>query len=431
MEHLDPPTSPSWSTNTKLLVAATVLIIIGAMVVRFWHLATPLIVAFIVAYVLHPVASFLQRRLRIPWAVAISGLYVLALVIVTVILGVGGFELVQQIESLITLLETTLNQLPTTIANLSLITVHIGPFVFNAQNLPLANISSQLVDAIRPLLGQTGSILATVAGGAITSLGRLAFIVVISYFLLIETGGGRRRIVHVRIPGYDEDVRQLGQRLNRIWNAFLRGQVTIFLITVVVYSVVLTVLGVRYAFGLALIAGLARFLPYIGPFINWVILGLVAYFQAFKPFGLSPLAYTAIVLGIAILIDQLMDSMVAPRLMSRALKVHPAAVIVAVLVAADLLGLVGVVIAAPILATAQLIGLYILRKLTDEDPFPVDETPPPQRTIRAQIRVTVLRLRAWMRTRRRSSERIIDSGNPMAHEGVEHAGTGNQDQDDR
>ena len=132
------------------------------------------------------------------------------------------------------------------------------------------------------------------------------------------------------------------------------------------------------------------------------MLGLVAYFQEFKPFGLTPLAYTGIVLGLAILLDQVLDNLVSPRLMARALRVHPAAVLVAVLIAADLLGLVGVVIAAPILASALLVGNYVMRKLTDQDPFPPGEQHPPQRTIRAQARLAMLRLQAWIRSRRRT-----------------------------
>jgi len=403
MEPQPSPSSPPWSTNTKLLAAATTLIIIGAMVVRFWHLATPLLVAFIVAYLLHPVASLLKRRLNFPWALAVSGLYGIAAIILFVLLGFSGFELVQQIQSLITLLETTLNNLPSIIANLSLQTIVVGPFVFNAQNLPLTNLSAQLVAAVRPMLGQTGSILASVAGGAISSLGRLLFIVIISYFLLLESGGISGQIVTVSIPGYEADIRRMGTSLNRVWNAFLRGQVIIFLIAVLAYTVFLTLFGVRYAFGLALIAGLARFLPYIGPIINWILLALVTYFQNYKLFGLSPLVYTALVVGLAILIDQVLDSYVAPRLMSKALKVHPAAVIIAVLIAADLLGLVGVVIAAPILATVELFGIYILRKLLDKDPFPPEEAPPPQRPMRVRLRLF------WLRVRR-----PFDRGGPSA-----------------
>jgi predicted PurR-regulated permease PerM len=397
MEEQSPAGSPHWSTNTKLLAAATLLIIAGAAVVRFWHIITPLLVALIMAYLLHPVASFLRRRLGLPWVAAVTVIYVVTVTVVILLLGIGGFELAPQIESLIRLLETTLDELPSLIQNLSLAQITIGPFVLSAENLPLGDLSNQLVDAIRPLLGQTGSLIATVAGGAISTLGWVFFVMFVSYFLLIESGGISEQIVNVNVPGYEDDIQRMGTSLNRIWNRFLRGQIIIFLVAVAAYTVLLTVLGVRYAFGLALIAGLARFLPYIGPLMNWILLGLVTYFQAFKLFGLSPLAYTALVIGLAILLDQVLDNLVAPRLMSKALKVHPAAVLVAVLIAADLLGLIGVVIAAPILATVQLLGTYILRKLTDKDPFPPEEAPPPERSLRARLRLFFQQLRARLR----------------------------------
>jgi predicted PurR-regulated permease PerM len=395
-----PPTSPTWSTNTKLLIGATALVIVGALVVRFWSLLTPLLVAFILAYLLHPVASFLQRRLAIPWAVGVSGIYTLALLIMIVVLGIGGFGLVQQVTSLITLIQDTLSSLPQVIADLSDQSWQIGPFVLHARNLPLSNIGSQVVAAVRPVLGQTGTLLAALAEGAIVSVGRFLFIVIISYFLLIESTGIGGRIVNIHVPRYEDDLRRLGTILGRIWNAFLRGQVIMFLIAILAYSVLLTVLGVHFAFGLALLAGLARFLPYIGPAINWIVLGSVAFFQEFKLFGLSAWEYTALVLGLAILLDVLLDNMVVPRMMSRALRVHPAAVIVAVLIAAELMGFVGVLIAAPILATALLVGRYVVRKLMDQDPFPSEEAMPPQRSLRARVKLAAMQTREWIRSRR-------------------------------
>ncbi|MBL8092269.1 MAG: AI-2E family transporter, partial [Anaerolineales bacterium] len=87
--------------------------------------------------------------------------------------------------------------------------------------------------------------------------------------------------------------------------------------------------GVHYAIGLSFLAGLARFVPYVGPAINWVILVIVAYFQTFKLFDLPPLYYTLIVLVVALLIDQIFDNIVSTRILSDALKVHQAAVLVA------------------------------------------------------------------------------------------------------
>ncbi len=190
----------------------------------------------------------------------------------------------------------------------------------------------------------------------------------------------RDRIISVDIPKYKLDFERLSRELGRIWNAFLRGQIIIFFLAVIVYSIVLSILGVHYALSLAFLAGLARFVPYIGPIINWIVLVLVAYFQVYKLFDLSPFYYTLLVLGTALFIDQIFDNIISPRILSDALKVHPAAVLVAAIIAAKLFGLLGVVVAAPILATVTLLWKYTMRKMLDLDPWPEEEprhAPPP------------------------------------------------------
>ena len=96
-------------------------------------------------------------------------------------------------------------------------------------------------------------------------------------------------MISIHVPVYSDDLRKFGRYLGGIWNAFLRGQLTIILITICVYMVVLSVLGVHYAIGLALLAGLARFVPYVGPLVAWTSYGLVAFFQGIDIFWNSAL----------------------------------------------------------------------------------------------------------------------------------------------
>jgi predicted PurR-regulated permease PerM len=97
--------------------------------------------------------------------------------------------------------------------------------------------------------------------------------------MLSERARVRRNLFRIQVPTYQEDITKLCNQLSHIWNAFLRGQLLIFAITVAYYSVLLSILGVRYFFLLAILAGLARFVPYIGPFVAWTTYGLVALFQ--------------------------------------------------------------------------------------------------------------------------------------------------------
>jgi predicted PurR-regulated permease PerM len=362
------------------VVALTVVVIIGALLVKFQFILSPLMIALVFAYLFHPVADFFQRKLHFSWGASVGVIYIFIIILLLGLLTLGGVGLVQQIQSLVVILQDAIKTLPELIANISGKVYQFGPFKLDFSALDLRDLSSQILGMVQPLLSRTGTLLGTVAGSAANFLGWTLFVILVSYFVLAESGGLRNRIVIVDIPGYAEDLARLSRELGRVWNAFLRGQIIIFFLTVIVYSIVLSVLGVHYALSLAFLAGLARFVPYVGPAINWVVLVLVSYFQVYKLLGLSPFYYTLLVLVIALVIDQIFDNIVSPRILSDALKVHPAAVLVAAIVAANLFGILGVVVAAPILATATLLWKYTMRKMLDVNPWPEEElhhTPPP------------------------------------------------------
>ncbi len=381
---------------TKLVIALTFVAILAGVLIRFQSILAPLLMAFILAYLFYPLASALNRKLHFSWRVAVGSIYILLVLILLAIVTVGGLGLIQQIQSLIKLVENSLVELPELVASLvEWINLH-SPIPLDLSALDLNALNTQLISIVQPLLGRTGQLLGTVASGAAQGFGWVAFVLLVSFFVLSESGGLREGILKVDVPGYNDDIARLGRELGRIWNAFLRGQIILFFMAVVTYAVLLSALGVRYALGLALLAGLARFLPYIGPAVNWIVLILVAYFQGFKLFGMQPLAYTLLVVALALLVDQIFDNLVSPRLMADTLKVHPAGVLVMALVSANLLGILGVVIAAPSLATLQLIGRYILRKMFDQDPWPESESESnvaPSPPVLAHLRRTLDRLR--------------------------------------
>ena len=366
--------SPRWSKNTKLIITLILVVIAGAFIMRFHNLLGPVLFAFILAYLLHPVASFLDKKLLHSWRGSVSILYLVFIIILITLLTWGGLTLLQQIQSLITLVQNIITQLPDLISDLSIQVFQIGPFQLDFTKIDLTSIGQEILSVVQPLLGQLGNLVSSLAGSAATTFGWLAFIIIVSYFFLLESGGLRAGIIRVDIPGYNEDIRRIGSQLSRIWNAFLRGQIIIFSMTVITYSILLPILGVRYAIGLAFLAGAANFLPYIGPAINWIALGLVTFFQIYKPFGLTPLLYTGLVILLALLVDQIYNNLIIPRIMSKALKVHPAAVLISAIIAANLIGLIGLLIAAPLLATMILVGKYTLRKMLDRDPWPPSET---------------------------------------------------------
>jgi predicted PurR-regulated permease PerM len=391
-----PPTSPRWGTNEKLVVTLAAMVVLGALIVRFRTLIVPVLMAFIVAYLLLPLASVMSRKTPLSWAVAVNIIYLVFILVLLGLLTWGGVGLVGQIQNLITAIQKYANDLPAMIDSLSHNVYTFGPFKFDFTTIDWLSISQSILSYVEPALGKVGGLVGSLAGSAVSVLGWMAFVIVVSYFFLLESGGLRNRIIEIDIPTYSDDIHRLTQKLGNIWSAYLRGQIIIFFSKVIAYIVIMSILGVHYSYAVALIAGFASFLPYIGPAINWIVLGLVTYFQGGNMFGLSPLWYMILAIGVALLIDQSFDNLVAPRVMAQTLKVHPAFVLIAAIIAANLLGLVGIVLAAPLLATLQLIVRYTTRKLLDRDPWPPGEDmlPPPR-----QPRWLV-KLRHWWRKRR-------------------------------
>ena len=369
--------SPAWGSTTKLAIGLTLIALMALLVWRFSNLVAPLLMVAILAYLLYPVASFISRTLRISWSASVNIIFLLIIIILIGLLTWGGVGLVQQTQSLIGSVQDIVANLPQYIDN---ITSHVyqplGLFTIDLKQYDVNYISEQILSHIEPILSRTGDIVSAAASSAAEFIGWTLFVLTVAYFLMVESSGIGEDFIKINVPGYTEDIHRIGRELARIWNAFLRGQIIIFLMALVVYSILLPILGVRYALGIALMAALAKFLPYIGPFTTWVVMGLVTFFQAYKPFDLQPIVYTGIVVGITLLIDQIIDSLIAPRIMASALKVHPAAVLIAALVAASLLGLLGVIIAAPLLATCTFLLRYIMRKMFDMDPWDGEEVYP-------------------------------------------------------
>lgn len=398
--------SPRWGNTTKLVVGLTLVAVVAGILLRFQNFVAPLILAFMLSYLLYPVADWLRGKAHISWRFVVSAIYLLLLLSLAGLLAWGGLALVEQAQGLIRFLERAVNSLPEYVSQLSTMALQIGPFQADFTDFDLGTLSEQVLRSVQPLLNGAGTLVGSIASSTATTIGWILFIIVVSYFILAETEGIPGRIINLRIPGYQQDFERLGRELGNIWNAFLRGQIVLIVLTVFVYSLMLGIMGVRFYIGLALLAGAGRLVPYIGPAVAWSAYGLVAFFQV-TPFEMSQWGYVLMVVGAAWLIDVIIDNLVTPRVLADALQLHPAAVLLAALIAVSLLGLMGIILAAPVLATLLLVVRYAIRKLMDLDPWVDVRTAPPPPPISSYFQPLLTsggRVWAWAAARFARSE---------------------------
>jgi predicted PurR-regulated permease PerM len=363
--------SVRWGSTAKLIVGLSLTAILLVLVFYFRSLIGPLVLAFILAYLLHPAINGISRFTGISWRGAVNITYILLLVLLGVSLTLAGLAVAQQISFLYEVIVRFANQLPQLADEISNQVVFIGPLELDMTQLDLGPLAERLLAIIQPLLARMGGLLSTFATSAAATLGWVFFVLVISYFLLAEAKNVPQEITGIEIPGYDEDFRRLGIELKRIWNAFLRGQFILISLVFLSYMVLMSLFGVRYGIALAILAALSRFVPYLGPLTAWTVLGVVVFFQGSNYFGVQAWQFTLLVLTTAIILDRLFDNLISPRVFGQALEIHPALVLIAAITAASFIGLIGLILAAPAVATFILLGRYIIRKMVDQDPWPL------------------------------------------------------------
>ncbi|MEX2160548.1 MAG: AI-2E family transporter [Anaerolineales bacterium] len=381
--------SPRWNPSTKLIAGFTLVAIIAALLVRFSGFLGPLLLAFILSYLLHPWVRRLSETTRLSWRAAVGIAFLFFLIVFITLLVMAGFAIVEQLGNLVSTVQDFFVQLPETLRGLSEHALQFGPFQINFANLErtlvegfnmdFASIGQQLLSAVQPALGQAGSFLGALATSTLNTIGWILFIFIISYFILNDAGHTPDFLGSAEASRHNADLRRLGRELGRIWDTYLRGQLLLVSLIMLTSFTLMSLLGVRFALALALITGLAKFVPYIGSLAMYITTALVSFFQASNYLGIEVgTTYMLVATIPAILMDLSFDNLISPRFYGRALGVHPAAVLVTALVAASLLGFIGLLVAAPVLASLQLFATYVFRKMMDVEPWlrsEVDEPP--------------------------------------------------------
>lgn len=390
--------SPPWDRSVKILVAILSLILLAILVMRFTDLILQIVAAGIIAYVLTPLIQLVTERTPLSRGAAILLTYVLLALLLlagAVTLGVNTF---QQVANLINSIPRFLENIVNWLSNTE--TISIGPFSLDVAvlwgSIDWNSFGNQLVTAVGPVFSQGGRTIVIILSSTVEVLTVVLFTFIVSIYLAFEMGrlGGYVSSA-VYQPGYRLDTERILREFDRIWRAYLRGQIVLAFIIFMAVWISLSILGVQNAFGLGVLSGFLEFLPVVGPFIGTAVAAIVALFQPTNYLGLQPITYTLIVIGVMIIIQQIENNVLVPRIVGGSLDLHPLVVIIGVFVGASLAGLIGAVLAAPILATVKLLGTYAWRKMFDLPPFPEPEEISTPNTI--AFRKRLAKIREWFR----------------------------------
>jgi predicted PurR-regulated permease PerM len=336
---------PSWlwrsaAVSWRLLVVAAAVGVVGFLLVYLRLIVLPVIVALFLTTLLAPPANWLRARgwppLGATWAVMLAAVLLIA---------GGTAALAPQIGPQF---GTLRGQVATGLDDVQR-WLREGPLHFSD-----AQLSSLLERARQEAQSNSTALTRGLLSGATLAVEVLtgALLSIVLTFFFVKDGNRIGDWFARHAGSHAEELRAIGRRAFDTLGAYLRGVATVGLIDGLFIGIGLAVVGVPLAVPLAFLVFLGAFFPIVGAFLSGLVAALVALVS-------EGLVAALVIVGITVAVQQLEGHVLAPVVLGRAVKLHPAVILLALAGGGVVGGIAGAALAVPAVAVVGSVGSYL------------------------------------------------------------------------
>lgn len=358
----------------RIIIGLTVLVLLFLLIRRLGSVLTPFFVGWLLAYLLHPIVSFFQYKLKFRSRV---------LAIVTTLVLIAG--------SVVGIVLLLIPMIAGEMKNMSVLLQSFADnFTFDSF-LPIAwqhvmvNYISDIdilellrnqntIDVVKKVAPQLWSIVGSSMSFIISTV---ALIVVVLYLIFIlmdyeKINNGWPSIIP---PKYRGIVMEITGDIEDNMNRYFRGQALIALIVGILFAIGFVIIGLPMAIVFGLFVGLLNLVPYLQ-----TIAIIPGFFLVLLKASEPGSSMGEVVLGISIvfaLVQGFQDMVLVPRIMGKVTGMRPAVILLSLSIWGSLMGIIGMIIALPM--TTLILSYYKRWVLRDEKPeadAPAGNSPP-------------------------------------------------------
>ncbi len=323
----------------------------------------PFAAAFVIAYLLDPLAVHLQRlglnRLAATLVILFGFVIVLALILVLIVPA-----LTHQFAAFIQALPALLNKLQGLIAgaasklNSDFATPLLRKLGLRSTSMP--DIKTSLSDIAGQAAGWFGGALNSVVshGAALISLASLLVVTpVVAFYMLLDYHRMIAAVDNLIPPRYRGVVHQLAHQIDTTMSGFLRGQSLVCLFLGLWYGLGLTIVGVNFGLLIGITGGFLSFIPYVGSMTALIAAAIISLVQGWPHWTLFASAVGVVVVG-----QFLEGNVISPKLVGDKVGLHPVWLMFALLAFGSLLGFTGLIIAVPVAAAVGVLLRFAVQQ---------------------------------------------------------------------
>ena len=354
-----------------MLTVAGILVVVAALFLaaRIPRTITIFLIAAFIAFGVQPVIVQLEaRKMHRPLAIA------LVYVVLFLLLVVGA----------VLILPATMDQSQVLVQNApSYLKITQGWVLgleesfrehFAHTNLPpqLLNVQQLATDKIAGILTASVSSVGTFLIDAATALFIAISALILSFFFLLQDKQIGEGFAAMFPPSKRGTARELAAEITSIFGSFIAGQAIVSAITGVAITILLAVIGFKYALILGLLCAVAYAIPIVGMLAASVIGGIIA-----APQGLWMIVWVEVILFV---VARVSDNVLVPKIMGDSVGVSPIGVMFAVFAGGELFGLPGLILGIPAAALIKVCWRYFVAPvLYGQQLEPVAPLPKPRR----------------------------------------------------
>lgn len=343
------------------IISLIAIVLLGTYLIKEWGILSfigeflsvisPIFIGFLIAWLFEPLVKWLQKK-KVPRIVGCIISYL-------IIFGILFLLLYLLIPTFIDQIKDFAATIPELLKNSQKILDKFFETFSRVTDIKVSGIKKEVYMALENL----GVILTTNIPATLINIGKSIFSggvtfilgLMIGFYILYDFNKIKENIENILPKTWRKNYRELSTRLNNSLRNYFQGLFFIMILIFITQSIGLTLAGLQAPLIFALFCALTDVIPYFGPYIGAIPAVIVG-------FTASPL--TGILVIISILIVQLIENnFYQPLIMGHTMKLHPVTIMIGLLVFQHFFGIIGMIVATPVIAAFKVITNYLDEKL--------------------------------------------------------------------
>ena len=340
-----------WHNQQLMRNTFYILLLIAAAVFLYLirGLFITILLSVVLVYLIHPLVKAMEAHgaSRVP---AIFIAYLGVLIVAAAFLMYGIPRLIAQLHMLVEMLPYYTAQVEDVVRSIQ--TTYYKTELPEAMRQEIDRQIYNFEAVLQSWLGQAVEVLLSLVGCTFDVI----LAPVLSFYILKDLEQIKAKAEKWAPRHYFPDLWALAYEINEVLNSFIRGHLILVLAVGLMTGIAMALLGVQYAAMLGIVSGAAELIPYFGPLIGSIPAVIIALLH-------SKWMAVKVILAI-VLIQQLEGSIIAPKILGESVGLHPLAIILVLLVGAELYGILGMLLAVPAAAIIRILVVFIYERLT-------------------------------------------------------------------